>query len=135
MLPVGVCLGAVVWRGARRARWAGQSEWGGSGRFPAAAALGARSPHVPLSSPPPPVHPSLLYLQEGQCFAAAAALDTHKALVHIFFAQRSTKKIKGGWVAVVCVCVVCVCGGGWVGAGAWWGVWWGVAALTTISWL
>lgn len=35
--------------------------------------------------------------QEGECFAGAAALDTHKALVHIFFAQRSTKKIKGGW--------------------------------------
>lgn len=34
--------------------------------------------------------------QEGECFAGAAALDTHKALVHIFFAQRSTKKIKGG---------------------------------------
>lgn len=34
-------------------------------------------------------------LQEGQCFAAAASLDTHKALVHIFFAQRSTKKVKG----------------------------------------
>ncbi len=33
--------------------------------------------------------------QEGECFAAAARLDTHKALVHIFFAQRSTKKVKG----------------------------------------
>lgn len=33
--------------------------------------------------------------QEGECFKAAAALDTHKALVHIFFAQRSTKKIRG----------------------------------------
>ncbi|KXZ50410.1 hypothetical protein GPECTOR_16g584 [Gonium pectorale] len=32
---------------------------------------------------------------EGAAFAAAAALDTHKALVHIFFAQRSTKKVKG----------------------------------------
>lgn len=32
---------------------------------------------------------------EGAAFAAAAALDTHKALVHIFFAIRSTKKIKG----------------------------------------
>ena len=28
-------------------------------------------------------------------FGKAAALDTHKALVHIFFAQRSTKRIKG----------------------------------------
>jgi hypothetical protein len=34
-------------------------------------------------------------LQEGECFAAAAALDTHKALVHIFFAQRATKKVRG----------------------------------------
>ena len=33
--------------------------------------------------------------KEGECFAAAAALDTHRALVHIFFAQRSTKKVKG----------------------------------------
>jgi hypothetical protein len=34
-------------------------------------------------------------LQEGEAFAAAAALDTHKALVHIFFATRSTKKVRG----------------------------------------
>ena len=34
-------------------------------------------------------------LQESEAFAAAAALDTHKALVHIFFAQRATKKVKG----------------------------------------
>jgi hypothetical protein len=33
--------------------------------------------------------------KEGQAFAAAASLDVHKALVHIFFGQRSTKKIKG----------------------------------------
>jgi enoyl-CoA hydratase/3-hydroxyacyl-CoA dehydrogenase len=33
--------------------------------------------------------------KEGECFAAAAALDTHRALVHIFFAQRATRKIKG----------------------------------------
>ena len=32
---------------------------------------------------------------ESKAFAAAAALDTHKALVHIFFAQRSTKKVAG----------------------------------------
>lgn len=45
----------------------------------------------PLAAPcPPPTHS-----QEGDCFKAAAALDTHKALVHIFFAQRSTKKIRG----------------------------------------
>ena len=33
--------------------------------------------------------------KEGEAFAAAASLDVHKALVHIFFAQRSTKKVKG----------------------------------------
>lgn len=32
--------------------------------------------------------------QEGECFAACAALDTHKSLVHVFFAQRSTKKAR-----------------------------------------
>jgi len=32
---------------------------------------------------------------ESAAFAAAAALDTHKALVHIFFAQRATKKVGG----------------------------------------
>ena len=31
-------------------------------------------------------------LQESAAFAQAASLDTHKALVHIFFAQRATKK-------------------------------------------
>lgn len=41
-------------------------------------------------------HGGLAGLQkEGECFAAAASLDTHRALVHIFFAQRSTKKVKG----------------------------------------
>lgn len=33
--------------------------------------------------------------QEGECFAKAASLDTHKGLVHIFFAQRATKKVRG----------------------------------------
>ncbi|CAL5226791.1 g9652 [Coccomyxa viridis] len=33
--------------------------------------------------------------QESAAFAQAASLDTHKALVHIFFAQRATKKVKG----------------------------------------
>ena len=32
-------------------------------------------------------------LQESAAFAQAASLDTHKALVHIFFAQRATKKV------------------------------------------
>ncbi len=31
--------------------------------------------------------------QESAAFAQAASLDTHKALVHIFFAQRATKKV------------------------------------------
>ncbi len=34
-------------------------------------------------------------MQEQEAFAKSAALDTHKALVHIFFAQRTTKKVKG----------------------------------------
>lgn len=33
--------------------------------------------------------------RESAAFAEAASLDTHKGLVHIFFAQRSTKKVKG----------------------------------------
>jgi hypothetical protein len=32
-------------------------------------------------------------LQESIAFSKAASLDTHKALVHIFFAQRATKKV------------------------------------------
>ena len=32
--------------------------------------------------------------QESAAFAQAASLDTHKALVHIFFAQRATKKVR-----------------------------------------
>ena len=34
--------------------------------------------------------------QEAEAFAKAASLDTHKALVHIFFAQRATKKVRPG---------------------------------------
>lgn len=48
-----------------------------------------------------------LCLQEGEAFAAAAALDTHKALVHIFFAQRATKKVKGITDAGGLVCSCC----------------------------
>ncbi|KAK9827372.1 hypothetical protein WJX81_002997 [Elliptochloris bilobata] len=32
---------------------------------------------------------------EAEAFAKAASLDAHKALVHIFFAQRATKKVRG----------------------------------------
>ncbi|GBF93062.1 hypothetical protein Rsub_05673 [Raphidocelis subcapitata] len=57
---------------------------------------------------------------EGECFAAAAALDTHKALVHIFFAQRSTKKVRGVTDAGLKprpMRVVAVLGGGLMGSG------------------
>lgn len=60
------------------------------------------------------------YLQEGECFAAAAALDTHKALVHIFFAQRATKKVRGVTDAGLKprpMRVVAVLGGGLMGSG------------------
>eukprot|EP00198_Chlamydomonas_reinhardtii_P010029 XP_001699366.1 predicted protein [Chlamydomonas reinhardtii] len=58
---------------------------------------------------------------EGRAFAAAAALDTHKALVHIFFAQRATKKVKGvtdvpGLKPRPIRCVA-VLGGGLMGSG------------------
>ena len=33
--------------------------------------------------------------KEGESFVRASSLDTHKALVHIFFAQRATKKVTG----------------------------------------
>ena len=36
---------------------------------------------------------------EANAFATAARLDVHQALVHIFFAQRSTKKVRLGLVA------------------------------------
>ena len=39
----------------------------------------------------------MVVLQEQECFAKAASLDTHKALVHIFFAQRSTKKARASY--------------------------------------
>ncbi|KAI3432440.1 hypothetical protein D9Q98_003993 [Chlorella vulgaris] len=58
--------------------------------------------------------------KEVECFAAAAALDTHKALVHIFFAQRSTKKIKGVTDAGLRprpIKRVAVLGGGLMGSG------------------
>lgn len=41
------------------------------------------------------LRPFLSVMQEQEAFAAAASLDTHKALVHIFFAQRATKKVTG----------------------------------------
>jgi enoyl-CoA hydratase/3-hydroxyacyl-CoA dehydrogenase len=59
-------------------------------------------------------------LQEGEAFAAAAALDTHKALVHIFFATRSTKKVAGVSNAGLKprkIARVAVLGGGLMGSG------------------
>ena len=62
----------------------------------------------------------LLCLQEQEAFAKAASLDTHKALVHIFFAQRSTKKVTGVTDAGLKprkVQKVAVIGGGLMGSG------------------
>ena len=40
------------------------------------------------------LHTVHVHVQESWAFAKAASLDTHKALVHIFFAQRATKKVR-----------------------------------------
>ena len=59
-------------------------------------------------------------MAESEAFAAAAALDTHKALVHIFFAQRATKKVAGVTDAGLTprpVKAVAVIGGGLMGSG------------------
>lgn len=59
-------------------------------------------------------------VQEGESFAKAASLDTHKALVHIFFAQRATKKVKGVSDAGLKprpIRKVAVLGGGLMGSG------------------
>ncbi|KAL3160104.1 hypothetical protein ABBQ32_010882 [Trebouxia sp. C0010 RCD-2024] len=58
--------------------------------------------------------------KEQEAFAKAASLDTHKALVHIFFAQRSTKKVKGvtdAGLKARKVRKVAVIGGGLMGSG------------------
>jgi enoyl-CoA hydratase/3-hydroxyacyl-CoA dehydrogenase len=58
--------------------------------------------------------------KEGECFAAAAALDTHKALVHIFFAIRGVKKVRGITDAGLTprpMKTVAVLGGGLMGSG------------------
>lgn len=59
-------------------------------------------------------------LQEVENFGKAASLDTHKALVHIFFAQRSTKKVRGvtdSGLAPRPVRTLAVLGGGLMGSG------------------
>lgn len=58
--------------------------------------------------------------KEGVCFAKAASLSTHKALVHVFFATRSTKKVKGVTDAGLkprSLKTVAVIGGGLMGSG------------------
>ncbi|KAF8056781.1 Glyoxysomal fatty acid beta-oxidation multifunctional protein MFP-a [Scenedesmus sp. PABB004] len=58
--------------------------------------------------------------KEGEAFAAAAALDTHKALVHVFFATRATKKVSGVTDAGLTprrIARVAVLGGGLMGSG------------------
>eukprot|EP00951_Prasinocladus_malaysianus_P041749 scaffold496574_cov38-Prasinocladus_malaysianus.AAC.1 len=58
--------------------------------------------------------------QEAAAFKKSAALDTHKALVHVFFAQRTTKKVKGvtdlGLKPRPIKCIA-VLGGGLMGSG------------------
>mmetsp|Transcript_37001 Transcript_37001/g.104454 ORF Transcript_37001/g.104454 Transcript_37001/m.104454 type:complete len:726 (-) Transcript_37001:225-2402(-) len=58
--------------------------------------------------------------KEKEAFARSAALDTHKALVHIFFAQRNTKKVRGvtdqGLKPRPIKCIA-VLGGGLMGSG------------------
>jgi len=53
-------------------------------------------------------------------FGKAASLDTHKALLHIFFAQRTTKKVKGvtdGGLEPRRMHRLAVLGGGLMGSG------------------
>ena len=58
---------------------------------------------------------------ESRAFAEAASLDAHKALVHFFFAQRATKKVRGvtdvPGVSPRPMRVVAVLGGGLMGSG------------------
>jgi len=55
---------------------------------------------------------------EGEAFAASARLGTHKALVHVFFASRATKKVRGiEGVSPRRVMRVAVVGGGLMGSG------------------
>jgi enoyl-CoA hydratase/3-hydroxyacyl-CoA dehydrogenase len=57
---------------------------------------------------------------EAEAFATAARLDVHKALVHIFFAQRATKKVKGVTdcgLKARSLKMVAVLGGGLMGSG------------------
>ena len=60
-------------------------------------------------------------LAESRAFAEAASLDAHKALVHFFFAQRATKKVRGvtdvPGVSPRPMKVVAVLGGGLMGSG------------------
>ena len=58
--------------------------------------------------------------KEGECFVRASSLDTHKALVHIFFAQRATKKVSGitdKGLRPRAMKTIAVLGGGLMGSG------------------
>lgn len=59
-------------------------------------------------------------MQETAAFAQAQTLDQHKALVHIFFAQRATKRVKGitdAGLKARPIKKVAVLGGGLMGSG------------------
>eukprot|EP00803_Ostreobium_quekettii_P008705 evm.model.scf_1879.1 EVM.evm.TU.scf_1879.1 scf_1879:98-7109(+) len=58
--------------------------------------------------------------KERECFDLCSTLDTHKALVHMFFAQRDTKRVKGITDAGLVprqMRKVAVLGGGLMGSG------------------
>lgn len=81
------CMRADVSRRAASAGANSQAGWQPGGHASRhVRRLGSR----PRRCPRPAARP-----QEGECFRAAAALDTHKSLVHVFFAQRATKKVRG----------------------------------------
>lgn len=58
--------------------------------------------------------------RETEAFAAAASMDAHKSLVHVFFASRATKKVRGVTDAGLTprpMRTVAVLGGGLMGSG------------------
>ena len=68
----------------------------------------------------PCTKPAPCPLQETRAFAEAQTLDQHKALIHIFFAQRSTKRVSGVTDAGLKprpIKRVAVLGGGLMGSG------------------
>eukprot|EP00191_Tetraselmis_sp_GSL018_P016528 CAMPEP_0177592728 /NCGR_PEP_ID=MMETSP0419_2-20121207/8721_1 /TAXON_ID=582737 /ORGANISM="Tetraselmis sp., Strain GSL018" /LENGTH=580 /DNA_ID=CAMNT_0019083627 /DNA_START=497 /DNA_END=2240 /DNA_ORIENTATION=+ len=107
-----------------------QARADGRGARGAPASEGADGQGLPAPEAPPALLDAIEtgFLRGGQAglkaekeaFEKSAALDTHKALVHIFFARRNIKKVRGitdqGLRArpVKCVAVV---GGGLMGSG------------------